>query len=80
MQLKCLETVREIESMQNSADSRIIGDQSILHFPVGVSRSKNILESHELVNELFSKVDKKAFIQVTVPKRVIGHQPKENAL
>ena len=43
MQLKCLETVREIESMQNSADSRIIGDQSILHFPVGVSRSENIL-------------------------------------
>ena len=26
--------------MQNSADSRIIGDQSILHFPVGVSGSK----------------------------------------
>ena len=67
--------------MQNLADSRIIGDQSILHFPVGVSGSKNILESHELVNELFSKVDKKAFIQVTVPKRVIGpDQRKVNAL
>ena len=31
--------------MQNSADSQIIGDQSILLFPVGVSGSENILES-----------------------------------
>ena len=63
--LKCLETVRKCpldkaRSMQNSADSRIIGDQSILHFPVIPSGSPEvkISSNHELVNELFSKVDK----------------------
>ena len=56
--LKCLETVRKCpldkaRSMQNSADSRIIGDQSILHFPVGVSRSENILESRTCQGTFF---------------------------